>query len=340
MGSFFLKCFVLLADLFFIPLNFIEVMINNDKKFDNENNNQEEFNYSNNNLNSKKNIKGDIGEYIKINDELTDGENIKEGNGGINEIIKNIEMYLETLLPPILVEKINIKLVIPISLLSLVIVILLSYIIFGFEIDIAILLLCCLLVFYIIYLPHMKDGQKSSNMSTDLPYVLRQMVTELRSGKGLHDVLSSIASSDYGDISHEFSRVIEEIKYGESTENALLNMLNRVKSDGLNRAIHQIIGTLKTGGNLSNTLNIMAEDISHDLQIKLKDYSQKLNAFIMIYTFLAILGPVIFLIMLMAASTVMGDIVPSNVVLIIYIFFFPMIVVFMGLMIKRLEPSL
>jgi flagellar protein FlaJ len=194
-------------------------------------------------------------------------------------------------------------------------------------------------IFVLISAPRMKNDKKDSNISKELPYALRQMVTELKSGKGLHDTLSSIAISDYEDLSNEFLRVLEEIKYGETTENAIINMSKRVNSDGLKRTLYQIVGTLKTGGNLSNTLNIIAEDVSYDLRIKLKEYSQKLNAFVMIYTFLAILGPVILLIMLIAASTVMGDFLPSQLVLIMYIFFFPMIVIFMGLFIKKLEPS-
>lgn len=72
----------------------------------------------------------------------------------------------------------------------------------------------------------------------------------------------------------------------------------------------------------------------------IKNYTVTINAFIMIYTFIAILGPVILLIMLMAASTVMGDLVPGNIILIIYIFFFPMLVIFMGLLMKKMEPVL
>jgi flagellar protein FlaJ len=191
-----------------------------------------------------------------------------------------------------------------------------------------------------LYFPKIQKGKKDSNVSRELPYALRQMVTELKSGKGLHDTISSIAQSDYGELSFEFSRVLEEIKYGHTTETALLNMSKRVESEGLKRALFQIIGTLKTGGNLSNTLNIIAEDVSYDLRMKLKEYSQKLNAFVMIYTFLAILGPVIILIMVIAASTVVGDIVPPQLILIMYTLFFPMIVIFMGVLIKRMEPSL
>ena len=76
------------------------------------------------------------------------------------------------------------------------------------------------------------------------------------------------------------------------------------------------------------------------MQIKLKEYSQKLNSFILIYTFIAILAPVISLIMLMASSTVMGDVISSNLLLLIYSVFFPMIVMFMGVFIKKLEPKI
>lgn len=46
-----------------------------------------------------------------------------------------------------------------------------------------------------------------------MPYALRQMVTELKSGKGLHDTLKSIATSEYDSISPQLSRALEEIKY-------------------------------------------------------------------------------------------------------------------------------
>ncbi len=64
--------------------------------------------------------------------------------------------------------------------------------------------------------------------------------------------------------------------------------------------------------------------------MKLKDYAQKLNSFTMIYMFVAILGPVITMIMLIAASTVEGAMFPPVVLLIMYLFLFPMIVGFLA----------
>ncbi|MBQ6344889.1 MAG: type II secretion system F family protein [Methanobrevibacter sp.] len=197
-------------------------------------------------------------------------------------------------------------------------------------------------MFYVlvIYYPKIKEQKGYSDLNQELPYALRHMGIELKSGKGLHDTLLTIRDADYGTFSKEINRVLEEVKYGKSTESSLLEMSKRVKSEGLSRAIHQIIGTLRVGGNLAGSLDIIAKDISFEMQIKLKEYSQKLNSFILIYTFIAILAPVISLIMLMASSTVMGDVISSNLLLLIYSVFFPMIVMFMGVFIKKLEPKI
>ena len=188
--------------------------------------------------------------------------------------------------------------------------------------------------------PQIKEKNSYSDLNQELPYALRHMGIELKSGKGLHDTLITVKNADYGSLSREFNRVLEEVKYGKPTEESLLEMSRRVKSEGLSRTIHQIIGTLRVGGNLANSLNIIAKDISFETQIKLKEYSQKLNSFILNYTFIAILAPVVILIMLMASSTVMGDIVSGNLLLIIYSLFFPTVVVFMGVVIKKLEPKI
>jgi len=193
---------------------------------------------------------------------------------------------------------------------------------------------------FILSYPKIKEERSYSDLNQELPYALRHMGVELKSGKGLHDALITIRDANYGSLSNEFTRVLEEVKFGKSTEDSLLEMSHRVKSDGLSRAIHQIISTLRVGGNLANSLEIIAQDISFDMQIRLKEYSQKLNSFILIYTFIAILAPVISLIMLMAGSTVMGDVISSELIFVIYTVFFPLIVVFMGLFIKKMEPKI
>ena len=225
-------------------------------------------------------------------------------------------------------------------LLSLTLFDLLLLIFIGLEISLMFIVLIVMLYIFMKFYPQIKQKRSYNDLNQELPYALRHMGIELKSGKGLHDTLITVSNANYGSFSQELNRVLEQVRYGESTENALLEMSNRVGSDGLSRAVQQIVGTLRVGGNLAHSLEVIADDISFDMHVKLKDYSQRLNSFILIYTFVAILAPVILLIMLMAASTVMGDIIPSDIIILMYAVLFPMIVVFMGLFIKKLEPEI
>ena len=226
------------------------------------------------------------------------------------------------------------------SLTTLALLFILLIVIAPLEIGIIYLVAVAMTYIFLIYYPQIKEERNYSDLNQELPYALRHMGIELKSGKGLHDTLLTIKDADYGTFSKEINRVLEEVKFGKSTEDSLLEMSKRTKSEGLKRAVQHIIGTLRVGGNLANSLDIIAEDISFEMQIKLKEYSQKLNSFILIYTFIAILAPVISLIMLMAGSTVMGDIISSNLLLLIYSVFFPSIVMFMGVFIKKIEPKI
>ena len=219
------------------------------------------------------------------------------------------------------------------------IVALISYFV-SLELGMAIFISVLLISLAIFYYPKIKKQNEYASFSKELPYALRQLATELRAGRSLFDSLDSVASSDYGILSLEFSRVLEEIKYGESTENAFLNLEKRVDSKALSRTIYEILTSLRIGANLSNSLSIIADDVNFDIRMKLKEYSEKLNAFVMIYTFLAILAPVILLTMLLAASVVIGDLVPGDLILVLYSVFFPMIIVFLGIAIKKLEPKI
>ena len=210
----------------------------------------------------------------------------------------------------------------------------------SFEIGGIYLILITMTYTFLIYYPQIKEKNSYTDLNQELPYALRHMSIELKSGKGLHDTMLTIKNSDYGSLSKEFTRVLEEIKFGKQTEESLQEMSHRVNSEGLSRTIHQIIGTLRVGGNLANSLDIIAKDISFETQIKLKEYSQKLNSFILIYTFIAILAPVIILIMLMAGSTVMGDVISGNLLILIYSLFFPLVIMLMGIFIKKLEPQI
>lgn len=248
---------------------------NNSANDTNSNSNTNVNNYNDSNVNSNNNLNNDLSNdsdslilniiskiaNIINNDSNNDSSKFKAdySNNLNHQDSSFLEKYVD------FYKKVNLKVFIPVTTLIITAFFLLLIFIIGIEIAIMILLLIAMAIFLLIRMPKMKKESSYGSISNDFPYLLRQMVTELKSGKGLHDLILAIFNSDYGILSFEFSRVLEEIKYGENTENALIQMANRVKSDSLNMAVTQIIGTLILSRDLSNTLNIIADDVSREL---------------------------------------------------------------------------
>lgn len=206
----------------------------------------------------------------------------------------------------------------------------------GFEIGLTALLILS----YKKSIPKIKENKKREDILKNLPFALRQLSTQLKAGIGLFDALKVISNSDYGQLSREFKFTLNEIQYGTNYIEAFKNLSKRVNSNVFDKVINQIIRTLTNGGNLADTLNIIACENSENMKIKYKEYSEKLNSIMLIYMFIAVLIPVILFIMIIAATTVMGSIIEPEILLVLYLFFFPMIIVFVIIFIKRLEPTL
>ncbi|MFH1391370.1 MAG: type II secretion system F family protein [Candidatus Diapherotrites archaeon] len=141
-------------------------------------------------------------------------------------------------------------------------------------------------------IPKSKAQQRGDAVSIELPFALRHMSTELKAGIGLYKTIQTIATSDYGILSEEFSRTISEIEEGTDTKDALRHFALRTQSKALRSALFHIIRALKTGGNLSKIMNTIAEDVSFDMRVKIRDFAERMNFFGVIYIFIAIVAPV------------------------------------------------
>ncbi len=144
----------------------------------------------------------------------------------------------------------------------------------------------------IIYLPKQIAISRGNSVSIELPFALRHMATELKSGIGLYKTIRAVASNDYGVLSEEFARTINEIEEGSDTIVALKHLALRTQSRPLRKAINHILRAMRIGGNLSNSMNDIADDVSEELKTKINTFSQKMNFFSVIFIFLGIVLPV------------------------------------------------
>jgi len=144
----------------------------------------------------------------------------------------------------------------------------------------------------ILMAPKQRAVTRGNAVSLELPFALRHMSTEIRAGIGLYRTIQAIAVSNYGELSEEFARAITEVEEGTDTQEALKHLALRTQSKALRSALVHIIRALKTGGNLSESMNDIAEDVSFNLRLAVSEFGQRMNFFGVIFIFGAIVMPV------------------------------------------------
>lgn len=90
----------------------------------------------------------------------------------------------------------------------------------------------------------------------------------LRSGLSLQQAMVSISKEMPEPISKEFSRVLREIKYGSTIEDALNGLVDRIKSKDLELMVSAILIQRQVGGNLSEILNNISSTILSRIKIQ------------------------------------------------------------------------
>ncbi|MBI4043214.1 MAG: type II secretion system F family protein [Candidatus Diapherotrites archaeon] len=141
-------------------------------------------------------------------------------------------------------------------------------------------------------IPQSNAQKRGEKISAELPFALRHMATELRAGIGLYRTIETIAKADYGVLSEEFAKTIREIEEGTDTKDALRHFAARSQSKALQTSLRHVIRALKTGGNLSEIMSTIASEVSFDLRTKIRDFSEKMNFFGVIFIFIGIVMPV------------------------------------------------
>jgi archaeal flagellar protein FlaJ len=104
--------------------------------------------------------------------------------------------------------------------------------------------------------------------------------------------MQSIATSDYGLLSEEFSHVVSDVNRGDTLENALIKLSRRNKSKGLRRTVTQLLRSFKSGGNLSQIISDIATDVSFEVRMGIRDFTEKLNFINVIYIMVGVVAPV------------------------------------------------
>ncbi len=90
----------------------------------------------------------------------------------------------------------------------------------------------------------------------------------MRSGYSFQQAMHSISREMPAPVSTEFGRVVREINYGATLEQALNNMAQRVNSKDFDLLISAVLTSAQVGANLSEILDTISETVTDRIRIR------------------------------------------------------------------------
>ena len=170
--------------------------------------------------------------------------------------------------------------------------------------------------------------KRGSAIDRVLPFALRHMATEIKAGIGIHDSMKDIANAGYGVLSEEFERVIQDMDKGMTTEDAIEALAERSPSDSLAASAQHITRAIRIGGNLADILSEIAQDVSFDLRMRMRDFVEKLSLISLFYMMAGIVMPVFFTILVAIFNAIPSlgfqGIIGPGMLMLVYVILIPL----------------
>jgi len=126
------------------------------------------------------------------------------------------------------------------------------------------------------------------------PSALRLIADTMKSGSSFDYALREASSADFGPLSFEFNEVLRRLEMGDTTQDALSHLSLRVDSRIVRRTITLIKECLRTGAQLSEVLNEIANDTKYQFRIKRERITKTMLQVIFIFAAGAVIAPFIF----------------------------------------------
>jgi tight adherence protein B len=113
-----------------------------------------------------------------------------------------------------------------------------------------------------------RQGARLRAFNDQLGDALNLMVNGLRSGYSVMQAMEAVSREMAPPLAAEFSRVVQEVQIGLQLDQALSNMLRRIKSDDLDLVVTAINVQREVGGNLAEILDVISFTIRERVRIK------------------------------------------------------------------------
>ncbi|MBN2203220.1 MAG: type II secretion system F family protein [Candidatus Aenigmarchaeota archaeon] len=171
---------------------------------------------------------------------------------------------------------------------------------------------------YLLMFPKLMAVRRMKSLESDLLNSLEHILIEIKSGVPLFNSLISVTDG-YGEISEEFKTIIMEINAGLSMVKALEKASLRNPSLHFRRAIWQLTNAMKSGSDVSATIESIVNTLTKEQMISIRKYGQELGPYTLMYMLVAVIMPTLGTTFLIILTSFSGLEIPLII--------FPMIIV-------------
>lgn len=144
--------------------------------------------------------------------------------------------------------------------------------------------------FYLMLYPEAAIIRRQREMDYEIVFAGRHIAIALRSGMPLFDTFVG-ASTGYGAVSKEFSRIVDQVVLGVPVTQAIREVVQYNPSKYFSRMLIQIANAVSSGADVGSSMENVLDQISKEQLITLKEYSQKLTPLVMFYMIFGIIIP-------------------------------------------------
>lgn len=113
-----------------------------------------------------------------------------------------------------------------------------------------------------------KNQKRLDNIELDLPDYLRQLSALIKVGYGLESAFNELSTTINNSLNDEIKRALLETSFGRPFEESLMDIAQRNNSNNLKHTFQIIIYSKESGGNLSDVLESIANDLTDSIMLK------------------------------------------------------------------------
>jgi archaeal flagellar protein FlaJ len=184
-------------------------------------------------------------------------------------------------------------------------------------------------------------SRKQRELEKNLIPALEDIMIQLNSGIPLFNIMVNISDGDYGEVSLEFKKAVNNINAGIPESVALDELGKQNPSVYFRRTLWQISNGMNAGSDMSIVIKDSIKALNEEQMIQIQTYGNKLNPLIVLYMLIAVIIPALSVTFLTIISSMVKFPAEMTMLMFIALFVFDVLfqIMFLGL-IKSKRPSL